>query len=149
VALDVLGYSSYESQNDPVLSNVLDFMFLQMNRTRASPRRPINIAEWGFSLKSFTAAQVTKPAMNLLSIAANKSYMGFVMHWEAINNEAKTGKKCPRDGPFFNISDIAGYCTVWPNATLSYYGQLLSQVIRGSISITNNPLTTSSFMKPT
>ena len=140
VALDTLGYSSYESQNEPVLSNVLDFMFLQMNRTRSSPPRPINIAEWGFSLKSFTAAQVAMPAMNLLSIAASKSYVGFTMHWQAINNQAREGQRCPRDGPFFNVSDNAGYCTVWPNATLSYYGQLLSQVIRGSISIARNPV---------
>ena len=137
VALDVLGYSSYEAQANPILSKVLDFMFSQMNRSRASPARPINIAEWGFSLKSFTAAQVKKPAMNLLSIAASKSYVGFTMHWQAINNQARTGQKCPKDGPFFNMSDIAGYCTVWPNGTLSYYGQLLSQVISGSISIIN------------
>jgi len=131
VALDYVSYSSYDSMQDPRLSNALDFIFAQLNRTRTSPAQPVFITEWGLPLNQVPVSQALAVANNVVGIAASKSYVGRVIFWQVINNELLVGGNCAHE-PVFDPAAQRGFWAVQPNGTLSFFGSYLQGLINGS-----------------
>ena len=134
VALDTVSYSSYDTMSTPVLGSALDFIMAQMNRSSASPERPVFITEWGMGIYLVTVAEAMATARNVIAYAASRPFVARVLHWQVINNELDNGTTCG-SYPTFDWDIQHGYSDVLPTGALSYFGTYLQGLINGSIPI--------------
>jgi len=134
VRLDTVSYSSYEAQGSALLlTSALDFIFSSMNRSAASPPKPVFITEWGLPLNQVDPSAANYVAETVVNVTKEKStsYLRMALHWQVINNELTAGGDCGSE-PVADPALQRGFWEILPSGKPSSIGLYLKDVIAGN-----------------
>lgn len=141
VDLDMLSYSSYDTQDSPEdFPAALQFMAQQHRRTEHSPpgNRAIFVAEFGKPQQHTNPAILQSTVRNVVNSALSFG-AGYVLFWETYCNECTVASdpgcsdnRC-RDPkyPVDNPDHLNGFWLVKPDGSVSWPRSYLAKKIRG------------------
>ena len=141
VPLDMVSYSSYDSQMNPeTLPKALDFIAANHQRTAASPagKKAVFIAEYGVAQNQAPNATVVSTVENVVNIGLAWG-VSYAIFWETFDNECSGGVGCSggrcHDAahPVTDPKFLHGFWLTKPDGSHSWpYTYLKSKIAEGS-----------------
>ena len=141
--LDVVSYSSYDSQESPSdFPACLDFIAAHHNRTAASPagHSAYFIAEYGMAENIASNQTVVATVENVVSSALSWG-ASYVLFWETFDNECTAGVGCSggrcHDAahPVNDSNRLHGFWLTRPDGSHSWPYRFLKRTINESATI--------------
>jgi hypothetical protein len=144
VSLDMVSYSSYDTQFRPEFGAALDFISAHHNKTLASPTPDLFVAEYGVAQNEASLNDLLSVYQNVNAFAfsAGPSDAARASHtfaWELFDNEVDESPQFPggrcngNTGPEFNASKLHGFWLIRPDGSQSPSFTYLQGLINGSV----------------
>lgn len=136
VALDMLSYSSYDTQAlNATFGAALDFIAEHHNRSTGAPQPGVYVGEYGVAQEVSPFSELQHVMKNVMTYALGGASprAAHTFAWELFDNEADIpGGRC-HTYPVWNTSLLHGYWLMTPNGSTTWGWGYLQGVINGSI----------------
>ena len=122
VELDMVAYSSYDSQCKAEFGDALAFIAEHHNRTAWSPETSVYVGEFGLAQMKVKQESLESCVKNVVQTAYQFG-CPFIMFWEVYGNECTTcpNQRCTMEtGPVRDVDELNGFWLILPNGTYSW-----------------------------
>lgn len=118
VSLDIISYSSYDTQKTSNFTKALDFIAQHHNRTKDSPDKAVVIGEYGLPQNLVSPQTLKTTVKNVINSCIQSKHCWYAMFWEVYGNEQKNGPTCNGiKHPITDPSKLHGFWLVKPDGS--------------------------------